>query len=305
MMNEKHPAAGARTASAVQKKAETELMGAVREQKMLHYIKWLSIFCMIGGTLLVDCVLRAVLVYVDTYIAVYYPSTAVTVLQWSLYYLLIILTYAYQCLGYGLLGYSVLRYGVKKSIVPIILLACSATIAYGAGIAEIVYLAGTTAIQRALSYYLSYWILNYFLSLFTCLSLVFLCSLIRVAFMRQKKSKDRRWWASRPQEPVRLRVEICDEPAASRKQNVLRRLYLWMTGLLFFFRFVMSTANMFSEIAEVGAPRDIWDVITLLQPYAELLLLAAMGYYIMLYVGGICTRKNREITEDLHDAAQQ
>ena len=95
-----------------------------------------------------------------------------------------------------------------------------------------------------------------------------------------------------PDGDTRLHVEITTEDAAARRQNVLRRLYLWMTALLFGFRFLPSVANMVTEIREVGAPGDIWDVITLLQPLAEITLLSALGYFVMLYIGSVLTERN-------------
>ena len=106
-----------------------------------------------------------------------------------------------------------------------------------------------------------------------------------------------------PDAGARFHVEIRDESAADRKQNVLRRLYVWMTGLLFFFRFVPTVANTFSEVSQVGAPGDIWDWITLLQPYPELILLTLLGYFIMLRVGAALTEKNRTFVEQRRETA--
>lgn len=273
---------------------------------MLRAIRIASLICMIAAPLLVDGLLRAVNVYIDTYIAVFYPITAVTVLQWMLYYLLLILTYVYQCASYGILGYSVLRYGVKRSAVPIILILISATVSYASGIIEFLYLAGTTTVKSNLAYYLSYWALNYFLSLFTCLCLIFLCAMLRVAFQRKKRTAKQSFrdnpgaYTAGQQLPdgnARLQVGITDEDAAARKTNVLRRLYLWMTGLLFAFRFLPGIMNMITEIGSVGAPHDIWDWITLLQPFAELALLSAMGYFVMVYVGSRLTDRSNVLRD--------
>lgn len=274
------------------------------EHKMLRSIRTASILCMLIAPLLIDGLLRAVNVYVDTYIAVFYPTTAVIVLQWILYYLLLILTYVYQCASYGILGYSVMRYGVRKSRLPIILILISATLNYAAGIFEVIYLSGTTAIQNNLIFYTAFWALNYLLSLFTCLCLIFLCAMLRYSFQRKKHTEKQNfrknplsYTAQTPDGNTHLRVEIVEEDAAARKQNVLRRLYLWMTGLLFVFRFIPSVTNMISEIRKVGAPGDIWDWITLLQPYLEITLLTALGYYVMLYIGSALTERNTAAKE--------
>ena len=270
------------------------------EQKMLSDIRLASLICMLAAPLLIDGLLRAVNVYVDTYLAVFYPTTAVVVLQWMLYCLLLILSYVYQAASYGILGYSVMRYGVKKSGLPIILILVSATVSYAAGILEY------------LIFYVSYWALNYLLSLFTCLCLIFLCAFLRYAFQRNKRTQKPRQSfrqnplaytagkteaAQMPDGDTRLHVEITAEDAAARRQNVLRRLYLWMTALLFGFRFLPSVANMVTEIREVGAPGDIWDVITLLQPLAEITLLSALGYFVMLYIGSVLTERNAAAKE--------
>ena len=282
------------------------------EQKMLSDIRLASLICMLAAPLLIDGLLRAVNVYVDTYLAVFYPTTAVVVLQWILYYLLMILSYVYQSASYGILGYSVMRYGVKKSGLPIILILVSATVSYAAGILEFLYLSGTTSVKSNLIFYVSYWALNYLLSLFTCLCLIFLCAFLRYAFQRNKRTQKPRQSfrqnplaytagkteaAQMPDGDTRLHVEITAEDAAARRQNVLRRLYLWMTALLFGFRFLPSVANMVTEIREVGAPGDIWDVITLLQPLAEITLLSALGYFVMLYIGSVLTERNAAAKE--------
>ena len=275
---------------------------------MLRVIRIASLLCMIAAPLLIDGLLRAVNVYVDTYIAVYYPTTAVTVLQWMLYYLLLILSYVYQCASYGILGYSVLRYGVRRSAVPTVLILVSATLSYAAGIIEVIYLAGSTAIKSNLAYYLIYWALNYFLSLFTCLCLIFLCAVLRTAFQRKKRTQKQSFrdspgaYTAQSQLPdgdSRLTVGITEEDTAARKTNVLRRLYLWMTGLLFVFRFIPSVTNMIVEIRSVGAPGDIWDWITLFQPFAELALLTAMGYFVMLYTGSVLTDRNESVRAEV------
>ncbi|MBE6657953.1 MAG: hypothetical protein E7604_05850 [Ruminococcaceae bacterium] len=279
------------------------------EHRMLRIIRIASLLCMVLCPLLIDGLLRAVNVYVDTYIAVFYPTTAVTVLQWMLYYLLLILSYVYQCASYGVLGYSVMRYGVRKSSLPIVLILLSATIAYAAGIIEVLYLSGTAAVKNNIVYYAAYWALNYFLSLFTCLCLIFLCAMLRTAYQRRKRGARQNFLhnpgsyatAPQPDGDTRFHVGIVEEDAAARRKNVLRRLYFCMTALLFFFRFVPSITNMISEIRKVGAPGDIWDWVTLLQPFAELFLLTAMGYFVMLHVGSVlteaCASANEEATE--------
>ncbi len=276
------------------------------EYSMLRSIRIASVLCMLIAPLLIDGLLRAVHVYVDTYIAVFFPTTAVVILQWILYYLLLILTYVYQCASYGILGYSVMRYGARKSRLPTVLILVMATVNYAAGILEFLYLSGTTAVKNNIVYYVSYWALNYLLSLFTCLCLIFLCAFLRYSFQRRKRTEKQSFrknpgaYTAQMQSPEadsRLRVEIVEEDAAARKKNVLRRLYLWMTGLLFLFRFIPGTANMVSEISKVGAPGDIWDWITLLQPFGEIVLLTLLGYYVMLYTGSYLTERNSAAKE--------
>lgn len=271
------------------------------ESRMLGSIRLASVIFMLIAPLVIDGLLRAVNVYVDTYIAVYYPTTAVVVLQWILYYLLLILSYVYQCASYGILGYSVLRYGIKKSRLPIIFILISATVSYAASIIEVIYLSGTTAVKNNLVYLASYWVLNYLLSLFTCLCLIFLCAYLRYAFQRTKRTAKQNFrqnpsaYAAQtqlPDENTRLRVEIVEEDAAARKKNVLRRLYVTMSGLLFLFRLIPGIANMVTELRSVGAPGDFWDWITLLQPFGELILLTALGYLVMLYIGSRLTERN-------------
>ena len=280
------------------------------DDRMLRGIRIASIVCMLVCPVLIDGLLRAVSVYVDTYIAVFYPTTAVTILQWMLYYLLLILSYVYQCASYGILGYSVMRYGVRRSALPIILILVSATLSYAAGIFEVIYLSGTAAIKSNPLYYASYWALNYLLSLFTCLCLIFLCAMLRTSFQRRKRTEKQNFLRNPgaytkirlPDGDSRFQVGIAAEDAAARRQNVLRRLYLWMTGLLFLFRFVPGIANMVTELRRAGAPGDIWDWITLLQPFAELFVLTAMGYFVMLYVGSALTERCAAIREDTEAA---
>ncbi len=274
------------------------------DRLMFRNINIASLLCMIAAPLLIDGLLRAVSVYIDTYIAVFYPTTSVAVLQWMLYYLLLILSFVYQSASYSILGYTVMRYGVRRSKFPIILIVVSATIAYAAGIMEFIYLSGTSAIKNNPVYYITYWAINYFLSLFTCLCIIFLCALLRTSFQRKKRTgsvsfrkNPGMYTAKTPDNDSRFSVGITEEDAQARKTNVLRRLYFGMTALLFVFRFVPTVTNMISEIRRVGAPYDIWDWITLLQPYFELLLLTAMGYFVMLHVGSVLTERN-------HDAHQ-
>ncbi len=282
------------------------------EYSMLRSIRIASLICMLAAPLLIDGLLRAVNVYVDTYIAVYYPTTAVVILQWMLYYLLLILTYVYQCASYGILGYSVMRYGVRKSRLPIILILVSATVSYAAGIFEVIYLSGTAAIKSNLIFYVSYWALNYLLSLFTCLSLIFLCAVLRQSFQRNKRTQKQKQSfrtnpgaylanAQLPDGDAHLHVEIVEEDAAARKKNVLRRLYFIMSALLFLFRFIPGIANMVSELSAVGAPGDIWDWITLLQPFGEIILLTVLGYFVMLHVGSALTERNTAAKEQAEE----
>lgn len=284
--------------------AQKSRAASAAESRMLRAIRIASLLCMIAAPLIVDVVLRALCVYVDTYIAVFYPTTAVTVLQWMLYYLVLILSYVYQSASYGILGYSVMRYGIRKSGLPILLILLSATLSYASGIAEFIYLSGTAAIKNNPGYYIAYWATNYFLSLFTCLCLVFLCAMLRTAFQRQKRVRGQSFRrnpgaytasAQAPDGDTRLQVGITEEPAPVRRKNVLRRLYFWMTGLLFFFRFLPAVTNMISEIDRVGAPGDIWDWITLVQPFFELALLTALGYFAMLHIGSALTERNEAV----------
>ena len=275
------------------------------ESEMLRVIRIASLLCMLAAPLLVDVILRAVNVYIDTYIAVYYPTFAVTLLQWILYYLLLILTYVYQSASYSVLGYSVMRYGVRRSAFPIVMILITATVSYASGIVEFIYLAGTSAIKNNLLYYVFYWAINYLLSLFTCLCLIFLCAVLRSAFQRRKRTVRANFranpgaYTAQPQTDgdTRLAVGITEEDAAARKTNVLRRLYLWMTVMLFLFRFLPSVMNMITELRSVGVPGDIWDWITLFQPFAELILLTAMGYFVMLWVGMRLTARNAQLKQ--------
>lgn len=259
-------------------RAEKARKASVAERYMLTRINTWAVLMMVVMPLLVDVALRAVNVWLDTYIAVYYESTAITVLQWVVYYLVLILTTVYQFGGFAVLGYSVMRYNVKKSVVPILLSVVSATVNYGAGIVEIIYTQGINTVKNNLAYVLPYWILNYFLALFTTLCIIFLCAMLRLAFLRHG----------------RMQVHISEESREEKKKNVLRRLYLWMTGLLFLFNFVPGVMNMVMELSEAGAPEDIWDFITLIQPLVEIILLNALGYFTMLKVGTILTEQNEE-----------
>ena len=54
---------------------------------------------------------------------------------------------------------------------------------------------------------------------------------------------------------------------------------------------------MITELTQVGAPGDIWDWITLLQPFAEITLLTAMGYFVMLQIGSFLTERNTAAKE--------
>jgi len=290
-MSKRNPAAASaqRADAEAAKKARRRFMA---DSAMLGSIRRFSLLFMVAAPILVDAVLRAAAVYLDTDIAVFYPSTAVTVLQWLLYYLLLILTYLYQGAGYGILGYSVLRYGIRRSLLPILLTLFSATFSYAAGIVELIYLSGTTAVKNNLSYLVIYWLLNYFLSLFTCLCLIFLCALLRTAFLRQNRGAKKAASGADVDPGACLQVQIGEETPEDRRKNALRRLYRWMTGMLFLFRFVPTAANTYSEIISVGAPEDIWDWITLLQPYAELLLLSALVYFFMLQIGALLSEKN-------------
>lgn len=269
---------GRETAQKEDVRAEKSRKASAAERFMLRKINFWSLIIMIVMPLCVDVGLRALKVYVDTFISVYYSSAAVTVLQWVLYYLMLLLTMLYQFGGYGVLGYSIMRYNVQKSICPILLSVAAATIHYLSGIVEIIYLQGINTIRNNLTYLSVYWILNYFLALFTTLCVIFLCAILRIAFIRHG----------------RMQVQISDESREVRKKNVLRRLYLWITGLLLLFNFFPALMNMIAEIKAVGGPEDIWEWITLLQPFAEILLLHALGYFTLLRIGTMLTGLNEK-----------
>ncbi len=270
---------------------ETIARADTAERHMLSRIRLWSLLTMLVMPLLVDGVLRAVNVWVDTYLAVYYPSTAVTALQWVVYYAVILLRIVYQFSGFAVLGYSVMRYSVKKSLFPVWMALLATTLTNLAGIGETIYTSGINAVRSELSYILPFWILNYALALFTTLCVIFLCAMLRLAFLRHG----------------RMQVSITEESPEARKANVLRRLYRWIAGLLFVFNFIPGIMNMVMELSEAGAPGDIWDVISLLQPIAEIILFALLGYYCMLSIGRALTQQNRTELERANQAplAQQ
>ncbi len=257
-------------------KRERQLYADAAECLMRKRITIASFITMVFLPLLIDGVLRAVGVWVDTTLAVFYPSLAVTTLQWVLYYLVLLLRAVYQFGGYAVLGYSVMRYGISKSLCPTVLSLVSATVTYLSGMLQTIYTEGIAVIKTNLMYVLPYWVLNYFLALFTSLCLIFLCAMLRIAFLRRG----------------RMQVGISEEPPAVRKQNVLRRLYLWMAGLLFFFTFFPGVMNMIAEVREVGAPEDIWDFITLVEPLIRIILFDLLGYFAMLHIGSMLTKQN-------------
>ncbi len=246
------------------------------ERYMLSRIRIWSLTTMLLLPLIVDGLLRTLNVWVDTSLAVFYPSTAVTALQWLLYYLVMLLRVTYQFCGFGVLGYSVMRFTVKKSRWPIVFAVVSTTVTSLAGIAETVYTEGINRITEHISYLLPLWVINYFLALFTTLCVIFLCAMLRAAFLCKG----------------RMQVSITDESPAERKANVLRRLYLWIAGMLFLFNFIPGITNMIMEIKEAGAPGDIWDVISLLLPLIEIVLFGILGYYVMLTIGSRLTKQN-------------
>lgn len=258
-------------------RAEKSRKSSAVERGMRNHIYIWSVIMMVIMPILTEIGLRAVNVWLDTYISVYYPSTAITVLQWVTYYLKIILTLVYQFGGFAVLGYSVMRYSVKKSLCPLLLSIVSITIGYGSGIFETIYLYGVNAIKSNFAYYVTYWTLNYFLSLFTTLCIIFLCAMLRFAFMHHSR--------------LQMQVQIVEEPREERRKNALRRLYLWIALLLFVFNFVPDIQNMIGEYRKVGAPEDIWDLITFVQPLITTPLMSAFGYFIMLRVGTVLTNQ--------------
>ncbi len=266
-------------------KREKSIRANTAERYMLARIRRWSIITMILLPLLVDGLLRAVNVWVDTSIAVFYPSTAVTALQWLLYYAVKLLRIVYQFSGFAVLGYSVMRYSVRKSLCPILLSLISTTLTNLAGIAETVYTGGVNAVKANLAYVLPLWIINYALALFTTFCVIFLCATLRLAFLRHG----------------RLQVGIAEESPEARHANILRRLYRWVAGLLFIFNIVPGISNLVMEIAEVGAPEDVWDVLSLLLPVVEIVLFAFLGYFVMLSIGRKLTKQNETILERVAD----
>ncbi len=269
-------------------KPQNHSAAAAAENAMLRYIRLLSLLAMVVSPLLINGVLQGISVYVDTYISVYYPSTAVTLLQWVLYYGIVILTTVYQFVGFAVLGYTILRYGIKKSALPIVFAVTASTVVYVSGIVETIYLAGVNAIKNNLGYLISYWAVNYFLSLFSTFCIIFLCSILRVSFVRHGR--------------LQVGIKSDSESKEDRKHNVLRRLYIYLTLMIFIFNFVPAVLNTFYEIRTVGGPADVWEWITLLQPHLELILLHAMGYFIMLSFGSLLTKRNKAERERAENA---
>ncbi len=260
-------------------KSQSHSAAILAENAMLRYIRQLCFLTMIITPLLINVLLQGISVYIDTYIAVYYPSTAVTLLQWVLYYGIVILTMIYQFAGFSILGYTILRYGVKKSTLPIILAIAASTIVYVSGIFETIYLAGINTVKNSLDYLIYYWIINYFLGLFSTFCVIFLCSILRVSFVRHGR--------------LQIGIKAGTESREERKNNVLRRLYIYLLLMIFFFNSVPALLNTYYEVQTVGGPTNVWEWFTLLQPHLEIVLLHAMGYFIMLACGNALTKRNK------------
>ncbi|MBQ3066315.1 MAG: hypothetical protein IJC98_08785 [Clostridia bacterium] len=260
-------------------KSQSHSAAILAENAMLRYIRQLCFLTMIITPLLINVLLQGISVYIDTYISVYYPSTAVTLLQWVLYYGIVILTMIYQFAGFSILGYTILRYGVKKSTLPIILAIAASTIVYVSGIFETIYLAGINTVKNSLDYLIYYWIINYFLGLFSTFCVIFLCSILRVSFVRHGR--------------LQIGIKAGTESREERKNNVLRRLYIYLLLMIFFFNSVPALLNTYYEVQTVGGPTNVWEWFTLLQPHLEIVLLHAMGYFIMLACGNALTKRNK------------
>lgn len=239
------------------------------ERVMLRRIGILSVCVMVLLPLAVCFGLRFLSVYVDTDLSVLYPSSAMTVLQWVLYYLVMIGMALTPYAGFGILGYSVLRYGVKQSLLPVLLTVAGGIITYVSGICETLYLYGWSTIQKNFSYAVSLWIVNFFLAVFSYLCVIFLCAMLRISFVRRG----------------RMAVGISREDRAARQKNVLRRLYLWIALMTAAFSLLPEIMNSAAEIGQVGAPGDFWDFFTFFMPYIELLLFSALGWLLELKIG--------------------
>ncbi len=264
-------------------KAARTIKADIAERKMRGKIRWYAVLFMAIIPVVVCFLLRGICAYVDNDLAVLHPSTAMTVLQWILYYSMLLCMSLFQCAGFGILGYSVLRYGVKKSIGPILLSLLSATITCASGIAEMFYTHGIYTVRSNLPYLLPYWLLNYFLSLFTTLCIIFLCAMLRISFIRHG----------------RLRIGITKEPKETRQKNVLRRLYLYITLLLLAFNLISGGMSTYAEVRKVGGPEDFWDFFTLIEPYIETLLLSALGFFMELRIGTYLTNVNAEVEAEV------
>ncbi len=260
------------------------------ERHMRKFLVRLSVIVMVLCPILLDFGLAWFSTYVDTDLSVFYPSTAMTAFQWGLDYLSMILGCICHYAGYAIMGYSIMRFGVKKSPAPILLALVSVTIRYAGGVVSTVYAVGSVYVRENLSRLLIIWITNYLLGLFTVLCALFLCAMLRASFRREGA----------------LRVSLSREEKAQKKQNVLRRLYLWITLLFLVFNMVPALMNTYAEVQEVGGPEDIWDWISLLLPLFETALMCILGYFVQIGMGTYLSRKNtayrtaasRTVTDD-------
>lgn len=265
---------------------KTPSVGGAVEQRMKKVITLASVIIMVVLPLIVCFGLRGLEAYVDNDLAVLHPSAAMTALQWVLYYLVLIMMAVIQYAGFGVIGYSVLRFGFGKSLVPILLSVVSAAITYISSIAEMIFVYGNNAVLQNIEYLGIQWIINFLLSLFTTVCVVFLCVMVRRAFIRGG----------------RLAVGITKEDRAAKQKNVLRRLYLSIFVLLLAFNLVSSVMTTFAEIRQVGGPGNFWEFYTLIEPYFETILIAALGFFMQCRVGQFLTDRNAEIKAALEES---
>ena len=264
---------------------------AEQERRMRHRIFVVSLIVMAAVPAFVGWGLSGLSAYIDNDVAVYAPSALITAVSYALSILISLFSMLYQYAGFGVLGYSVMRYGVRKSAPPIVLSVVCALITFAGNIGVLFYIYGVSAIRNNLAYFLPIWILTFFLALFTCFCVIFLCAMLRASFRK----------TGRLSVSVSFSVRGVREDRDSRRRNVLRRLYLWITGLLFFFNFVSSALGTFAELRQLGAPETVWDWYTLLEPYIQLLLYSAAGYFVQLAVGRYLTEADREIGEKVRE----
>lgn len=256
-----------------------------RESRMRRKILVLSVLLMTAAPFFVNWVLTGLSAYIDSSVAVYAPSTLITVASYLLSYLISLLTVLYQYAGFGLLGYSVMRFGIKKSRAPILLTFLCAVIAFGGNIAEAFYLYGKSAILGHPGYFFPIWAINLFLSLFTCFCVFFLCATVRTSFGKKG----------------RLAVSVRQEDRETRRHNALRRLYFLDTVLLFVLNLISSLLGTYAEVRKLGGPETVWEWISLVEPQFLLLLTGVIGYFTQLAVGRYLTVSDSEIGERLRE----